>query len=149
MWTNMSPLSLSGSQVHHFITSESDRWTNETLFHFGCLSMAPITPRVAFSLRTLALYWQTHCSCPQLSMEAEVRVLCSLNCMSSSIFIIPSILTIFIRFPIAAHSQVNSRWHMMFTSTSSTLCRSSFVMNSAVIHPTGMLSTLVRHANID
>src|SRR6266481_8186894 len=112
----MAPLSFSGSQVHHFITSKSDWWMHETLIHFGCLGTAPITPRAIFSLRTLALYWQTHHSCPQLSIEADVCVLCSLNRMSSNIFIVPSILTTYIRFLIAACLQVNSMWHMMFTS---------------------------------
>ncbi|TFK46286.1 hypothetical protein OE88DRAFT_1638505, partial [Heliocybe sulcata] len=56
-------------EVHH----------NATLIRHGFIGASPIRPSVAISIRTLAVYRQTHRACPQLSVQAEVRKLCHLH----------------------------------------------------------------------
>ncbi|KAG1750032.1 uncharacterized protein EDB91DRAFT_1235444 [Suillus paluster] len=45
----------------------------------GCIGASPIMPTVAITLHTLAVYCQTHCVCPRLSIHAEVKKLCHLH----------------------------------------------------------------------
>ena len=47
-------------------------------------------PTVAFSLRTLEVYRQTHRVCPRLSIQAEVRKLCHLHNVSLPVGILPA-----------------------------------------------------------
>ncbi|KIJ24801.1 hypothetical protein M422DRAFT_130151, partial [Sphaerobolus stellatus SS14] len=52
---------------------------NVTLLRHGCIGTAPHVPSIAFTLRTLSVYRETHRPCPRFSAEAEIRALCYLN----------------------------------------------------------------------
>ncbi|KIJ45328.1 hypothetical protein M422DRAFT_166820, partial [Sphaerobolus stellatus SS14] len=60
---------------------DGDTYTNMSLVRHGCIGTAPLRPTSAFTIRTLALYRQTHHACPRLSAEAQLRALCSMNQM--------------------------------------------------------------------
>ncbi|KAH7908745.1 hypothetical protein BJ138DRAFT_1203757 [Hygrophoropsis aurantiaca] len=52
---------------------------NASLLRYGCIGSAPIKPTVAITIRTLAVYRQTHRVCPRLSIHAEAKKLCHMH----------------------------------------------------------------------
>ncbi|TFK46595.1 hypothetical protein OE88DRAFT_1638090, partial [Heliocybe sulcata] len=50
-----------------------------TLLCNGYIGCSPLYPTVAISIRTLAVFRQTHRVCPRLSIQAEVRKLCHMH----------------------------------------------------------------------
>ncbi|KAG2745648.1 hypothetical protein P692DRAFT_20849792 [Suillus brevipes Sb2] len=46
---------------------------NVTLMHHGCIGCSVIRPSIAITIRTLAVYLQTHHVCPRLSIHAEAK----------------------------------------------------------------------------
>lgn len=56
-----------------------DVYPNESLLHRGYLGSSPLQPTLAFSIRTLAAYRQSHRTCPRFSIEAQCRMLCHMN----------------------------------------------------------------------
>jgi len=60
-------------------SSSHDVFPNVTLMRHGFIGTSPLSPSVAISIRTLAVYRQTHRVCPRLSVRAEVRELCHLH----------------------------------------------------------------------
>ncbi|EPQ55524.1 hypothetical protein GLOTRDRAFT_75671 [Gloeophyllum trabeum ATCC 11539] len=62
-----------------FIPTPGEAYTNATLLRYGYIGCSPVRPSVAISLRTLAVYRQTHRVCPRLSIQAEVKKSCHLH----------------------------------------------------------------------
>ena len=56
-----------------------DVYPNESLLHQGYLGSSPLHPTLAFSIRTLAAYRQSHRTCPRFSIEAQCRMLCHMH----------------------------------------------------------------------
>jgi hypothetical protein len=54
-------------------------YPNETLLRYGYLGCSPVQPTLAFSIRTLAAYRQSHRTCPRFSIEAQCRMLCHMH----------------------------------------------------------------------
>ncbi|KAH7904048.1 hypothetical protein BJ138DRAFT_1019678, partial [Hygrophoropsis aurantiaca] len=54
-------------------------YTNASLLRRGCIGSSPIKPTIAITIRTLAVYRQTHRVCPRLSIHAEAKKLCHLH----------------------------------------------------------------------
>ncbi|KAG1776236.1 hypothetical protein EV702DRAFT_1180061 [Suillus placidus] len=46
---------------------------------YGCIGCSAIHPSIAITIRTLAVYQQTHRVCPRLSIHAEAKKLCHLH----------------------------------------------------------------------
>ncbi|KAG2365367.1 hypothetical protein BDR07DRAFT_1247663, partial [Suillus spraguei] len=55
---------------------------NVTLMHYGCIGCAAIRPSIAITIRTLAVYQQTHRVCLRLSIHAEAKKICHLHNVS-------------------------------------------------------------------
>ncbi|KZT18099.1 hypothetical protein NEOLEDRAFT_1080998 [Neolentinus lepideus HHB14362 ss-1] len=68
-----------GRAMRTFAPLPTDIYHNTALIRHGYIGASPIRPTVAISIRTLAVYRQTHRTCPQLSIQAEVRKLCHLH----------------------------------------------------------------------
>ncbi|KAG2155230.1 uncharacterized protein EDB93DRAFT_1239162 [Suillus bovinus] len=62
----------------------SHKYPNETLIHHGYLGCSPLFPTVAISIRTLAVYWQVHRTCPRFSIQAQCKALCHLHNFSDA-----------------------------------------------------------------
>ncbi|KAG1740121.1 uncharacterized protein EDB91DRAFT_1053382 [Suillus paluster] len=52
---------------------------NESLIYHGYLGCSPLHPTVAVSLRTLAVYRQSHRTCPRFSIQGQCKNLCHLH----------------------------------------------------------------------
>jgi hypothetical protein len=62
-----------------FPVAHEDKYTNVSLVRHGFLGSSPLYPTVAISLRTLAVYRQTHRVCPRYSLQSEAQKLCHLH----------------------------------------------------------------------
>lgn len=85
-----------GEKQYHFLFTTGNRalgrsirrfkhesmFTNVTLLRYGCIGSSPVKPTVAITVRTLAVYRQTHRVCPRLSIHAEAKKLCHLHHVS-------------------------------------------------------------------
>ena len=52
------------------------------LLRQGLVPSAPLKPRLAVSVRTLELYRVTRMRCPHLGIQAFVKALCDVHCVS-------------------------------------------------------------------
>ncbi|KAF8877444.1 hypothetical protein BD779DRAFT_1803989 [Infundibulicybe gibba] len=62
-----------------FLPITGETWANETLIRYGYIGSAPLLPSLAISIRTLEAYHESHQLCPQFSMAAQCKALCSIN----------------------------------------------------------------------
>ncbi|KAG1846743.1 hypothetical protein F4604DRAFT_1594845 [Suillus subluteus] len=66
-----------GRSIRQF--KHESAFTNVTLLRYGCIRSSPVKPSVAITVRTLAVYRQTHRVCPRLSIHAEAKKLCHMH----------------------------------------------------------------------
>ena len=77
--------SCTARQRRSFTETPVDQYPNEMLIREGFLGCSPLHPTVAISIRSLALYRQTHRTCPRYSIEAQCKVLCHLHNASEAV----------------------------------------------------------------
>ena len=101
----------------NFCPIQGKVWPNETLIWYGYIGCAPVQPTLAFSIRALELYHQTHRTCPQFSLEAQCKTMCYMHRVSSHLTIFHTFLKL-LRFLIIQDWKFSSPLHTMPTSKS-------------------------------
>ncbi|KAG1798277.1 uncharacterized protein HD556DRAFT_1221805, partial [Suillus plorans] len=99
-------------------------YLNVSLMRQGCIGASPIKPTVAITIRTLAVYRQTHRVCPRLSIHAEAKKLCHLHQVSAFNFYLADQLRVAFDVYLEVQCHVDARvdsvlghdspnWHML------------------------------------